>query len=169
MTVSQIRTGWLVVMTNVHKDTFSMLNFNARFWLPVDIKQWKYCNVEYAGLCSATGGKVYRCGGGRGADALDIWTVWARTLRLTFLLQMYYRRTQIWVTLPPCICATNVFVLFSRSVQNYQQLYIIKVLFIHQLMHQWVALKTILKFTLKFTLKQLRHVSVLQLQYQGAH
>jgi len=38
---------------------------------------------------------------------------------------------------------------------------IIKILFIHQPMHQWVVLKTILKFTLK----QLRHVSVLQLHH----
>jgi hypothetical protein len=37
---------------------------------------------------------------------------------------------------------------------------VIKVLFIHQLMHKWIVLKTILKFTLKFTLKQLPHVSV---------
>jgi len=44
---------------------------------------------------------------------------------------------------------------------------IIKVLFIHQLMHQWVVLK---KTILKFTLKQLRHISVLQLHHhQGAH
>jgi len=42
----------------------------------------------------------------------------------------------------------------------------ITVSFIHQLMHQWVVLKTILKFTLK----QLRNVSVLQLhRHQGAH
>ena len=47
---------------------------------------------------------------------------------------------------------------------------IIKVLFIQQLMRQWVVLKTILKFILKFTLKHLRHVSVLQLHHhQGAH
>jgi len=32
--------------------------------------------------------------------------------------------------------------------------------FIHQLMHKWIVLKTILIFTLKLTLKQLRHVSV---------
>jgi hypothetical protein len=32
--------------------------------------------------------------------------------------------------------------------------------FIHQLMHNWIVLKTILKFTLKLTLKQLLHVSV---------
>jgi hypothetical protein len=38
--------------------------------------------------------------------------------------------------------------------------HVIKTLFIHQLMHQWVVLKAILKFALKFTLKQLRHVSV---------
>ena len=37
----------------------------------------------------------------------------------------------------------------------------IKVSSLHQLMHQWVVLKTILKFTLK----QLRHVSVLQLHH----
>jgi hypothetical protein len=36
---------------------------------------------------------------------------------------------------------------------------IIKV-FIHQLTHKWIVLKTVLKFTLKLTLKQLRHVSV---------
>jgi hypothetical protein len=30
----------------------------------------------------------------------------------------------------------------------------------HQLMHNWIVLKTILKFTLKLTLKQLLHVSV---------
>jgi len=33
-------------------------------------------------------------------------------------------------------------------------------IFIHQLIHKWIVLKTILKFTLKLTLKQLRHVSV---------
>jgi len=38
---------------------------------------------------------------------------------------------------------------------------IIRVLFVHQLMHQWVVLKTILKFALEFKFKQLRHVSVL--------
>jgi hypothetical protein len=46
---------------------------------------------------------------------------------------------------------------------------ITKVLFVHQLMHQWVVLKTILKFTLKLTLKQLRHVSVQLHHHQGAH
>jgi len=64
MAVSQIGTVWLVVMTNVHKDAFAMLNFNARCCLPVDINQWKYWNVEYAGLCSATGRKVYPGGEG---------------------------------------------------------------------------------------------------------
>jgi hypothetical protein len=32
--------------------------------------------------------------------------------------------------------------------------------FIHQLMHKLIILKTFFKFTLKWTLKQLRHVSV---------
>jgi hypothetical protein len=41
--------------------------------------------------------------------------------------------------------------------------------FIHQLMHEWIVLKTILKFTLKLTLKQLRHVSVQSHHHQGAH
>ena len=38
---------------------------------------------------------------------------------------------------------------------------IVKVSFIHQLMHYLVALKILLKFALKFTLKQLRNFSVL--------
>jgi hypothetical protein len=42
---------------------------------------------------------------------------------------------------------------------------IIKVFFIHQLMHKWIVLKTISKFTLK----QLRHVSVQLHHHQGAH
>jgi len=47
---------------------------------------------------------------------------------------------------------------------------IIKFLFIHQLMHQWVVLKNNIKIYIKITLKQLRHVSVLQLHHhQGAH
>jgi hypothetical protein len=59
---------------------------------------------------------------------------------------------------------------FSFHIRTVQHLDIIKVLFIHQLMHQWVVLKTILKFTLEFTLKQLRHVSVLQIHHhQGTH
>ena len=37
---------------------------------------------------------------------------------------------------------------------------IIKVFFIHQLMHKWTVLNTILKFTLKLTLKLLLHVSL---------
>jgi phage-related protein len=49
---------------------------------------------------------------------------------------------------------------FNIHIHTVQHLDIIKVLFIHHLMHQWIVLKTILKFTLKFTLKQLRHVSV---------
>ena len=48
---------------------------------------------------------------------------------------------------------------FSFFYIRTMHLDIIKVLFIRQLMHQWVVLKTILKFTLKFTLKQLRHES----------
>jgi hypothetical protein len=46
---------------------------------------------------------------------------------------------------------------------------IIKVVFIHKLMYQWVVLKTILKFTLKFTLKPLRNVSMQLHYHQGAH
>ena len=42
---------------------------------------------------------------------------------------------------------------------------IIKVLFIHQLIHQWAVLKAILKFTLK----QLRHFSVQLHHHQGGH
>ena len=45
------------------------------------------------------------------------------------------------------------------------QLYIIKVLFIHQPMHKWVVIKTILKFTLK----QLQHISVQLHHHQGAY
>jgi len=53
----------------------------------------------------------------------------------------------------------------NNNIQ-YKQTFFIKVLFIHQLKHQWVVFKTILKFTLK----QLRHVSVLQLhRHQGGH
>ena len=55
---------------------------------------------------------------------------------------------------------TEVF-LHIRTVQ----LDIIKVLFIHQLKHQCLVLKTILKFTLQFTLKQFRNISVLQLHH----
>jgi len=66
----------------------------------------------------------------------------------------------------------------SRTVQSVLSRYtdwatepthldIIKVLFIHQVMQQWVVFK---KAILKFTLKQLWHVSVLQLHHhQGAH
>ena len=39
----------------------------------------------------------------------------------------------------------------------------IKVLFIHQLMHQWVVLKNNIKIYIKTYIKQLRHVSVLLL------
>jgi len=33
-------------------------------------------------------------------------------------------------------------------------------LFVYQLMHNWIVLKTMLILTLKFTLEQLQHVSV---------
>ena len=52
-----------------------------------------------------------------------------------------------------------------NAVRSPNMLQVIKVLFIHQLMHQWVVLKTILKFTLK----QLWHVSVQLHIHQGAH
>ena len=45
---------------------------------------------------------------------------------------------------------------------------IIKVFFIHQLMHKCIVLKKILKFTLKLTLNQLQHVSVQSHHHQGA-
>jgi len=49
----------------------------------------------------------------------------------------------------------------SRTVH----LDVIKVFFIHQLMHKKTALKTVLKFTLK----QLQHVPVQSHHHQGAH
>jgi hypothetical protein len=44
--------------------------------------------------------------------------------------------------------------------------FIVKVLFVHQLMHQWVVLK---KTILKFILKQLLNVAVQLHHHQGEH
>jgi len=74
-------------------------------------------------------------------------------------MKMLLREARInWV---PVVNKMRGFFFHIRAVH----LDIIKVLFVHQLMHKWVVLKkkTILKFTLKFILKQLRHVWVLQL------
>ena len=60
---------------------------------------------------------------------------------------------------PTCfsVTVTTFLIIFHFRTVHFDN---IKVSFIHQLMHQWFALKTILKITLKFILKQLRHVSV---------
>jgi len=63
--------------------------------------------------------------------------------------------------------STRVFNSHNRTVQ--QRLNVIKILFIHQLMHYWVVLKTIWKFILKFTLKQVLNVSVRFNLHQRPH
>ena len=100
-------------------------------------------------------------GDGRHSCLLHLVTAYCGTLRFCWTR----RRLGPWAPNRkyfPLNFHTNPIFFRIRSVQR---LDIFKVLFIHQLMHQWVVLKTILKFTLEFTLKQLRHVSVLQLHH----
>ena len=61
------------------------------------------------------------------------------------------------INVPVAVTQTCLLGLDNLHIRTVQHLDIIKVLYIHQLMHQWVVFKKILKFTLK----HLRHVSVL--------